>query len=176
MLRRIAHVLSVPVIWLMMPVKRLAYHCRRSFLGRALLELTCFGDFLLVFANVQNAVLELHHRVWGGNFLFGKSVMVVDYEVAAREITLPALRGNRFMGVDIVSNDPGVFLTNAGPISAGQPTRRLDVDTQASKEFGYTAAKEGLTPEKYYAIENSSEDAVMKVRVPAMRLAEKLFH
>jgi iron(III) transport system substrate-binding protein len=57
----------------------------------------------------------------------------------------------------------------------GQPTRRLDVDTQASKEFGYTAAKEGLTPEKYYAIENSSEDAVMKVRVPAMRLAEKLF-
>jgi iron(III) transport system substrate-binding protein len=57
----------------------------------------------------------------------------------------------------------------------GQPTRRLDVDTQASKEFGYTAAKEGLTPEKYYAIENSSEDAVMKVRVPAMRFAEKLF-
>jgi iron(III) transport system substrate-binding protein len=57
----------------------------------------------------------------------------------------------------------------------GQPTRRLDVDTQASKEFGYTAAKEGLTPEKYYAIENSSEDAVTNVRVPAMRFAEKLF-
>jgi iron(III) transport system substrate-binding protein len=58
----------------------------------------------------------------------------------------------------------------------GQPTRRLDVDTQGSKDFGYTAAKEGLTPEKYYAMENSSEEAVMKVRVPAMRLAEKLFH
>jgi iron(III) transport system substrate-binding protein len=71
------------------------------------------------------------------------------------------------------------FLSKEGQIAflkaLGQPTRRLDVDTQASKEFGYTAAKEGLTPEKYYAIENSSEDAVMKVRVPAMRLAEKLF-
>src|SRR5207249_2033483 len=86
MLRRIARFLSVPVIWLMMPVKRLAYCCRRSFLGRALLEVTCFGDFLLVLADVQNAVLEIHHCVWGGNFLFGKSVMVVDYEVAAREI------------------------------------------------------------------------------------------
>ncbi len=56
----------------------------------------------------------------------------------------------------------------------GQPTRRLDVDTSAAKEFGYTPAKDGLTPEKYYEIENSSEDAVLKVRKPAMALAEKL--
>ena len=29
------------------------------------------------------------------------------------------------MGLDLVSNDPGVFVTNAGPISTGQPTRGL---------------------------------------------------
>lgn len=57
----------------------------------------------------------------------------------------------------------------------GQPTRRLDVDTAAAKEFGYSPAKDTLTPEKYYEIENSSEDAVLKVRKPAMALAEKLF-
>jgi hypothetical protein len=57
----------------------------------------------------------------------------------------------------------------------GQPTRRLDLDTQWTKEFGYVAAKEGLTPEKYDEMENSSEDVVVKIRKPAMRLAEKLF-
>jgi len=71
------------------------------------------------------------------------------------------------------------FLSKEGQIAflkaLGQPTRRLDVDTQASKEFGYTAAKEGLTPEKYYELENSSEEAVTKIRVPAMRLADRLF-
>ena len=125
MLRRIAHVLSIPVIWLMMPVKLLAFRFRHRLLGRALLEFTCWSDFMLVLANVQNAALLLHQRVYRGAFLFGKSVMVVDHERAAREVTWPALRGNRFMGVDLVSNDPGVFVTNAGPICAGQPTRGL---------------------------------------------------
>jgi len=125
MLRRIANILSVPVIWLMMPVKGLAFRFRHCFLGRALLEVTCLGDFLLVLANVQNAALLLHHRVYGGAFWFGKSVMTVDHATAAQEIVRPSLRGNRFMGVDLVSNDPGVFVTNAGPISIGQPTRRL---------------------------------------------------
>lgn len=125
MLRQIAHVLSVPVIWLMMPVKLLAFRCRGNWFGRTLLEFTSAGDFLLVLANVQNAALQLHQRVYRGAFLFGKSVMIVDHAIAAREIPRPALRGNRFMGVDLVSNDPGVFVTNAGPISTGQPTRRL---------------------------------------------------
>jgi ABC-type Fe3+ transport system substrate-binding protein len=71
------------------------------------------------------------------------------------------------------------FLSKEGQVAfmkaLGQPTRRLDVDTQGSKELGYTAAKEGLTPEKYFELENSSENAVLKIRVPAMRLADKLF-
>ena len=80
---------------------------------------------MLVLANVQNAALLLHHRVYRGAFIFGKSVMVVNYAIAAREIPQPSLRGNRFMGLDLVSNDPGVFVTNAGPISTGQPSRGL---------------------------------------------------
>jgi len=57
----------------------------------------------------------------------------------------------------------------------GQPTRRLDVDTQWTKEFGHVSAKEALTPEKFDELENGSEDVVNKVRKPAMALAEKLF-
>jgi len=57
----------------------------------------------------------------------------------------------------------------------GQPTRRLDVDTRWTKEFGHVAAKEALTPEKYDELENGSEDVVNTVRKPASALAEKLF-
>ena len=57
----------------------------------------------------------------------------------------------------------------------GQPTRRFDVDTQWTKEFGHPAAKEVLTPEKFDELENGSEEVVVKYRKPAMHLAEKLF-
>jgi len=57
----------------------------------------------------------------------------------------------------------------------GQPTRRLDVDTRWTKEFGHVSAKESLTLEKYHELENSSETVVTKVRKPAMLVAEKLF-
>jgi iron(III) transport system substrate-binding protein len=57
----------------------------------------------------------------------------------------------------------------------GQPTRRLDVDTKWTRDFGHVSAKEALTPEKYEELENSSEDVVLKIRKPAMQLAEKLF-
>jgi iron(III) transport system substrate-binding protein len=57
----------------------------------------------------------------------------------------------------------------------GQPTRRFDVDTRWTKEFGHSSAKEVLTPEKYDELENGSEDVVIKFRKPAMQLAEKLF-
>jgi len=56
-----------------------------------------------------------------------------------------------------------------------QPTRRLDVDTRWTREFGHIAAKDNMTPEKYNELENSSEEIVMKYRKPAMQLAEKLF-
>jgi iron(III) transport system substrate-binding protein len=64
---------------------------------------------------------------------------------------------------------------NAVTKALGQPTRRLDVETRWTREFGHTAAKEVLTPEKYDELENGSEDVVNKFRKPAMQLAEKLF-
>jgi hypothetical protein len=57
----------------------------------------------------------------------------------------------------------------------GQPTRRFDVDTRWTREFGHSSAKEVLTPEKYDELENGSEEVVIKFRKPAMQLAEKLF-
>ena len=57
----------------------------------------------------------------------------------------------------------------------GQPTRRFDVDTKWTKEFGHPAAKEVLTPERFDELENGSEDVVAKFRKPAMQLAERMF-
>jgi len=57
----------------------------------------------------------------------------------------------------------------------GQPTRRFDVDTRWTREFGHSSAKEVLTPEKYDQLENGSEDVVIKFRKPAMQVAERLF-
>jgi len=71
----------------------------------------------------------------------------------------------------LLSKDGQTALTKA----LGQPTRRFDVDTRWTREFGHTAAKEILTPEKYDELENGSEDVVNKYRKPAMQLAEKLF-
>lgn len=71
----------------------------------------------------------------------------------------------------LLSKDGQAALTKA----LGQPTRRLDVDTRWTKEFGHTDAKEILTPGKYDELENGSEDVVNKYRKPAMISAEKLF-
>jgi ABC-type Fe3+ transport system substrate-binding protein len=57
----------------------------------------------------------------------------------------------------------------------GQPTRRFDVETKWTKDYGHPAAKEVLTPEKFDELENGSEDVVMKYRKSAMKLAEKMF-
>ena len=71
----------------------------------------------------------------------------------------------------LLSKDGQTAFTKA----LGQPTRRFDVDTQWTKEFGHVSAKEALTPEKFDELENGSEEVVNKVRKPAMALAEKLF-
>ena len=56
----------------------------------------------------------------------------------------------------------------------GQATRRLDVDTQWTKEFGVIAAKDSLTQDQYSQLENQSEDKILKTREPAIELARKL--
>ena len=56
----------------------------------------------------------------------------------------------------------------------GQTTRRLDVNTRWSKEFGVMAAKDNLTPDQYTKLENQSEEKILKYREPAIDLARKL--
>ncbi len=56
----------------------------------------------------------------------------------------------------------------------GAPTRRMDVDTKWSKDFGLLAAKDGLTLEQFYKMENQSEERIYKVRDPAAALARKI--
>ena len=56
----------------------------------------------------------------------------------------------------------------------GAPTRRLDVDTKWAREFGLLPAKDGLTLEQYYKMENQSEERIYTIRDPAAELARKL--
>jgi iron(III) transport system substrate-binding protein len=71
----------------------------------------------------------------------------------------------------LLSRDGQTAFTKA----LGQPTRRLDVDTKWTKDFGHPSAKDVLTPERFDQLENGSEEVVVKFRKPAMILAEKMF-
>jgi iron(III) transport system substrate-binding protein len=71
----------------------------------------------------------------------------------------------------LLSREGQTVLTKA----LGQPTRRFDVDTKWTKDFGHPSAKDVLTPEKFDELENGSEEVVVKYRKPAMRIAKKLF-
>lgn len=56
----------------------------------------------------------------------------------------------------------------------GVGSRRLDVDTRWTKEFGVIAAKDGLTIEQYHRLENQSEEKIYKLREPGSNAARKL--
>jgi len=59
--------------------------------------------------------------------------------------------------------------------SMHQASRRLDVDGKWLREFGVIPAKDTLTLEQYYKLENQSESKVNRLREPAAALARKLF-
>jgi ABC-type Fe3+ transport system substrate-binding protein len=56
----------------------------------------------------------------------------------------------------------------------GVGTRRLDIDTRWLKEYGVIAAKDGLTLEQFYKMENQSEEKIYKIREPGAAAARKL--
>ena len=55
-----------------------------------------------------------------------------------------------------------------------QGTRRLDVDTEWLKEFSIQGCKDVMTVEDYYRLETHLESSVLKLRNPAVALANKL--
>jgi cytochrome P450 len=115
--------LSAGVIAAQRPLKVVAYHHSVAPVKRLLLEATTFVDWALIWPNIQNGAMRLYHEVYGGNFFFGKAVMITDHATTKREIACPAHRGERFMGVDIVSSDPNVFATNTGILNQNPPIR-----------------------------------------------------
>ena len=56
----------------------------------------------------------------------------------------------------------------------GVASRRLDVDTQWLREFGVLGAKDGLTLDQYFKLENQSEEKIYKLREPGAAVARKL--
>jgi iron(III) transport system substrate-binding protein len=59
--------------------------------------------------------------------------------------------------------------------SMHQASRRMDVDTKWLREFGVIPAKDSLTLEQYYKLQNQSEEKINRLREPAAALARKLF-
>jgi iron(III) transport system substrate-binding protein len=55
-----------------------------------------------------------------------------------------------------------------------QGTRRLDVDSRWLKQSGVEACKDSMTVEDYYRLETHLESSVLKVRAPAVELANKV--
>lgn len=123
MIRSLLRALTTPLVYALVPLKMWAWTTRRTWLRGAILELTAAIDFLLVGIHVQNGALMLTFKAFGGNFLFGRALMVTDHASAAAAIVEPQLRGSLFMGLPIVGYAPTTFMTNAGPISVSQPAR-----------------------------------------------------
>jgi iron(III) transport system substrate-binding protein len=56
-----------------------------------------------------------------------------------------------------------------------QASRRLDVDTHWLRELGTIAAKDVMSSEEFWQVENQSEEKLEKVRKPALKFAHMLF-
>ena len=56
----------------------------------------------------------------------------------------------------------------------GQATRRLDVDTRWLRELGTIAAKDVMSVENFWQVENQSEEKLDRVRKPALKAAQAL--
>jgi ABC-type Fe3+ transport system substrate-binding protein len=58
----------------------------------------------------------------------------------------------------------------------GQATRRLDVDNSWLRESGTIPAKDSMSVNDFWQIENQSEEKLSKVREPALKIAQSLLN
>jgi iron(III) transport system substrate-binding protein len=56
----------------------------------------------------------------------------------------------------------------------GVGSRRLEINTKWLRDYGVIAAKDFLTLDQYYKLENQSEEKINKIREPAAAVARKL--
>ena len=148
MIGSILRSISSLAVYFFKPFKMFAYRTGSPFLRRLIIETTTFIDFVLSFIHGQNEIMTLHQKVYGGNFIFGRGVMITDHETTAAEISLPSHRTNDFMGISVVSGNE-VFVSNSPMIALSQPSRgvlRKHIDeTVFTAEFhalDYEAVKE----------------------------------
>ncbi len=170
MIGNLLKALTTPLVYLLKPFKIFAYRTRSGFLRRLIIETTTIFDFVLNFIHGQNEIMTLHQKVYGGNFIFGRGVMITDHETAAREMPLPSHRTNEFMGISVVSGNE-VFVTNAPMIALGQPFRgilrnHLD-ETQFNEDFykiDYATVQETCATilEEWVADPKASEITIMR--------------
>ena len=183
MIRRILSALSWPVVLTMVPIKRLAWRSQRLFVRGLLLEVTSAVDMALVMLNVQNGALLLTWRAFNkGNFLFGRAVMVVSHAAADAAAVMPGqLRGSHFMGLPIVGFESTVFMTNAGPINASQPARRVlraHLDTEVLSEWHKNPDLEELRARSVEALnewlDDAAWDSMFVIRATVTRVLGRL--
>ena len=90
--------LSSGVIAAQRPVKLFAYQTRLRPLKRLLLEITTSSTGPDLAERPERRDAECTIEAYGGNFFFGKAVMVTDHATTKREIACPAHRGRQFHG------------------------------------------------------------------------------
>ena len=122
MIGSILRALTTPLVYLLKPFKIYAYRTGSPFLQRLIIETTTFIDFLFQFLHGQNESMTLHQKVYGGNFIFGRGVMITDFDTISEQLSWPSHRTNEFMGISVVSGNE-VFVGNAPMIALGQPFR-----------------------------------------------------
>ena len=176
MLRSLLRIISTWGVYILRPIKLFAYRTRSQRLKGFLLEVTTFVDFVTNFIHGQNEVMLLHQRIYGGNFIFGKGVMVTDYPTMAAAVPQPSHRTNLFMGINVVSGNE-VFVTNSPMIAQGEPFRTLarndleeNLFTPEVRALDYTAIKDKSAHilEEWLADPEASE--ILKMRSVATRL------
>jgi len=148
MIKGFLRVISTWAVYLLKPVKLFAYRTRSQRLKGFILEITTFFDFASNFIHGQNEIMLLHQKAYGGNFIFGKGVMVTDYQTIADAVPKPSHRTNLFMGINVVSGNE-VFVTNSPMIAQGEPFRTLarqdleeNLFTPEVRALDYAAIKE----------------------------------
>jgi hypothetical protein len=176
--RPTAHIASSCVITILKPVKLYAYQTRFPLVKRAILEITTPMDFAMIWMNIQNETMELHARSYGGNFLFGKSVMITDHETTCREVVKPVYKCNDFMGVNIVSSTSDVFATNTGILNQNPPIRKstrryLDETIFNERVYSYDYAK--LAEEARHILAEWSLDPEMASTVKIRATVTRIF-
>ena len=177
-MRKLIHALFYVVFAIMKPFKIYAYRTRFGIIRSIILEITTFIDWLSIFFNIQNNSMMLNWKVFKGNFIFGKAVMVVDYDSAAEALPKPLMKGNNFMGVNIVSASNNAFALNSGSLNQNPPLRdyfREGIDKTIFTESVRALDIDKVREQTQEIVEEWGKDPKMTHMYPLRSAATRIF-